>query len=105
MRRGGRFVELSTKETAVLEAMMLAAPAYLSAEQLLERVWDENTDPFTKTVSVTVGRLRHKLGEPRVIVTIPRVGYRIMPGCPAGSATSFSAAVQDSQGLTAGGGQ
>ena len=96
---------LSLGADAVLEASMLAAPGYLSAEQLLERVWDENTDPFTKTVSVTVGRLRHKLGEPPVIVTIPRVGYRIMPGGPARSAISFSAAVQDSQGSTAGGGQ
>ncbi len=105
VRRGGRFVQLSTKEIAVLEALMIAAPGYLSAEQLLEKVWDENTDPFTKTVTVTIGRLRHKLGEPGVIVTIPRVGYRIMAGCAARSTTGLSPAVQDTQGPTAGGGQ
>ena len=90
VRRGGRFVELSIKEIAVLEALMTAAPAYLSAEQLLEKVWDENTDPFTKTVTVTVGRLRHKLGEPGVIVTIPRVGYRIMAGTRPAPTPSIS---------------
>jgi DNA-binding response OmpR family regulator len=82
VRRGGHLVELSTKEVAVLEALMLAAPAYLSAEQLLEQVWDENADPFTKVVTVTVSRLRHKLGEPGVIGTVPRVGYRIEPTGP-----------------------
>ncbi len=49
----------------------------LSAEDLLERVWDENADPFTKTVSVTMSRLRRKLGDPPVIETIPNVGYEI----------------------------
>jgi DNA-binding response OmpR family regulator len=78
VRRDGRIVELSRKEFAVLEALMAASPAYLSAEQLLEKVWDENADPFTKTVTVTVGRLRHKLGQPRAIETIPRVGYRVV---------------------------
>jgi len=52
-------------------------PAPLSAEQLLEQVWDEYADPFTKTVSVTIGRLRRKLGEPPIIETLPGVGYRI----------------------------
>jgi DNA-binding response OmpR family regulator len=83
VRRGGRPVELSTKELAVLEALMVAGPAYLSAEQLLDQVWDENADPFTKIVTVTIGRLRHKLGGPDVIVTVPRVGYRIVPVSPA----------------------
>ena len=69
--------ELSAKEFAVLEALMKAAPAALRAEDLLEQVWDEHTDPFTKTVQVTIGRLRRKLGEPDVIETIPGVGYRI----------------------------
>lgn len=68
---------LSTKEFALLEALMLAAPAALSAEDLLERVWDEHTDPFTKTVHVTISRLRRKLGQPDIIDTIPGVGYRI----------------------------
>jgi DNA-binding response OmpR family regulator len=56
---------------------MRAAPAPLSAEDLLNQVWDENTDPFTKTVQVTVVRLRRKLGEPELIDTIRGVGYRI----------------------------
>jgi DNA-binding response OmpR family regulator len=56
---------------------MRATPAALSAEDLLEQVWDENADPFTKTVQVTIGRLRRKLGEPQVIVTLPSLGYRI----------------------------
>jgi DNA-binding response OmpR family regulator len=61
----------------VLEALMRAAPATLSTEDLLEQAWDEHTDPFTKTVQVTIGRLRRKLGDPDVIETIPGVGYRI----------------------------
>jgi DNA-binding response OmpR family regulator len=76
-QRHGRALDLSQKELAVLEALIAAFPAYLSAEQLLEKVWDEKVDPFTKTVTVTIGRLRHKLGEPGVIETMPRVGYRI----------------------------
>jgi DNA-binding response OmpR family regulator len=61
----------------VLEALLRASPAPLSAEDLLAQVWDENADPFTKTVHVTIGRLRRKLGEPDVIDTIRSVGYRI----------------------------
>ena len=61
----------------MLEALMKASPAALSAEDLLEQVWDEHTDPFTKTVQVTIGRLRRRLGEPEIIETIPGVGYRI----------------------------
>jgi len=75
----GHQVELSPKEFAVLEALMKAAPAVLSAEDLLARAWDENTDPFTKTVQVTIGRLRRKLGDPQIVETIPSVGYRIAP--------------------------
>ncbi|XVU28405.1 response regulator transcription factor [Actinoplanes sp. CA-054009] len=78
-RAGGR-LSLSVKEFALLEALMRAAPGYLSAEALLEQVWDENADPFTNTVTVTVGRLRRKLGEPPAIVTLPGVGYRMAPG-------------------------
>ena len=73
----GSPLQLTTKEFAVLEALMRASPATLSTEDLLEQAWDENTDPFTKTVQVTIGRLRRKLGEPDVIETIPGVGYRI----------------------------
>jgi len=73
----GQQIDVSPKELAVLEALMKAAPAVLSAEALLAQVWDENADPFTKTVQVTIGRLRRKLEDPHVIETIPGVGYRI----------------------------
>ncbi|HTW09702.1 MAG TPA: response regulator transcription factor [Acidimicrobiales bacterium] len=76
--RDGRSVELSVKELSLLEALMRASPAYLSAEELLEQVWDENADPFTKTVQVTIGRLRRKLGSPPVIETLAGAGYRIV---------------------------
>ena len=75
--REGRPVDLSVKEFGVLEALLLAAPAYLRAEDLLEQVWDEQADPFTNTVTVTIGRLRRKLGNPPVIATTPGIGYRI----------------------------
>lgn len=74
--RDGRPLGLSVKEFAVLEALMRARPGLLSAEDLLEKVWDEHADPFTKTVSVTISRLRRKLGNPPVIETMPTVGYR-----------------------------
>jgi DNA-binding response OmpR family regulator len=79
----GHRVEVSPKEFAVLEALMTAAPAAISAEDLLARAWDENADPFTKTVQVTIGRLRRKLGDPQIIQTIPSVGYRITPARPS----------------------
>jgi len=79
--RDGRHVELSLKEFGLLEALLRAAPAFLSAEDLLEQVWDEHADPFTNTVTVTMGRLRRKLGDPPVIRTMPGVGYHI-PGGP-----------------------
>jgi DNA-binding response OmpR family regulator len=75
--RDGRLLRLSVKEFGVLEALLRAGPTYLSATDLLRNVWDENADPFTKTVAVTIGRLRRKLGEPDVIETTPGVGYRI----------------------------
>ncbi|MEU1392399.1 MULTISPECIES: response regulator transcription factor [unclassified Nonomuraea] len=75
--RDGRPLELSVKEFAVLEALLRASPGFLSSEALLEQAWDEHADPFTNTVTVTVGRLRRKLGEPPVISTRPGVGYRI----------------------------
>jgi DNA-binding response OmpR family regulator len=75
--RDGRLLDLSVKEIGVLEALLCASPAFLSAENLLEQVWDENADPFTNTVAVTIGRLRRKLGEPPVIITTPGMGYRI----------------------------
>jgi DNA-binding response OmpR family regulator len=75
--RGGRSVELAPRERAVLHALLRASPGALSAEQLLEQVWDENVDPFTNAVKVTVARLRRKLGPPEVIRTTPGIGYRI----------------------------
>ena len=75
--RDGRTIELSAKERAVLEALLKASPGALSAEQLLEQAWDENVDPFTNTVKVTIARLRRKLGEPEVIQTTPGIGYSI----------------------------
>jgi DNA-binding response OmpR family regulator len=76
--RGGAVLQLSVKEFAVLEALLRARPGYLSSEDLLEQVWDENADPFTNTVTVTIGRLRRKLGEPPLITTMPGVGYRVV---------------------------
>ncbi|WP_330304961.1 MULTISPECIES: response regulator transcription factor [unclassified Streptomyces] len=75
--RDGRQLDLSVKEFGVLEALLRATPAFLSAEGLLEQVWDEHADPFTNTVTVTIGRLRRKLGDPPVITTTPGVGYRV----------------------------
>jgi DNA-binding response OmpR family regulator len=75
--RDGRPLDLSVKEFGVLEALMRAAPGLLSTEDLLEQVWDEHADPFTKTVSVTISRLRRKLGDPPVIKTVPNVGYQV----------------------------
>jgi DNA-binding response OmpR family regulator len=75
--RDGRHVDLSVKEFGVLTALLRASPAFLSAEDLLEQVWDEHADPFTNAVAVTVGRLRRKLGDPPVITTTPGVGYRV----------------------------
>ncbi|MEV0197516.1 response regulator transcription factor [Nonomuraea sp. NPDC050691] len=76
----GRQLDLSVKEFALLEALLRASPGFLSTEDLLEQVWDENADPFTNTVTVTVGRLRRKLGSPPIITTTPGVGYRIADG-------------------------
>ena len=75
--RNQRTITLTAKESAVLEALLRASPHGLSAERLLAQAWDENADPFTNTVRVTIGRLRRKLGEPDVIQTAPGIGYRI----------------------------
>lgn len=61
----------------MLEVLVAAAGGVVSAEELLERAWDENADPFTNAVRITVSTLRKRLGEPEVIVTVPGVGYRI----------------------------
>ncbi len=75
--RAGRELLLTRKELGVLEVLLSADGAVVSAEELLERAWDENADPFTRTVTVTLGRLRRKLGEPDPIETVTGAGYRI----------------------------
>ncbi|MFC7218567.1 response regulator transcription factor [Streptomyces polyrhachis] len=75
--RDDKQVQLAPKEFAVLEVLMRSEGAVVSAEQLLEKAWDEHTDPFTNVVRVTVMTLRRKLGEPPVIITVPGSGYRI----------------------------
>jgi two-component system, OmpR family, response regulator VanR len=77
LTRGGRPVELARKEFAVLETLMGAEGATVSAEELLERVWDDQTDPFTNVVRMTIMTLRRKLGEPQAIETVIGVGYRM----------------------------
>ncbi|HEY1178995.1 MAG TPA: response regulator transcription factor [Phytomonospora sp.] len=77
VHRGGRYVPLSRKEFAVLAELLRAEGAAVSAEHLLEKAWDENADPFTTAVRITIHKLRRKLGEPPVVLTEPGVGYRI----------------------------
>lgn len=77
VRRAGRRIELQRKEFAVLQVLLESDGAVVSAEQLLERVWDENTDPFSNIVRVVVMTLRRKLGDPSPIETVTGVGYRI----------------------------
>ena len=75
--RGGQPLGLGAKEFGVLEVLLAAQGRVVSAEELLERVWDEMADPFTTAVKVTVSRLRRKLGDPPVIETVAQNGYRI----------------------------
>jgi DNA-binding response OmpR family regulator len=75
--RAGKPVELTRKEFGVLEVLLGAGGSVVSSEELLERVWDENADPFTTTVRVTVMTLRKKLGEPGIIDTVVGSGYRV----------------------------
>jgi len=75
--RDGKYLDLGPKELAVLELLLSAHGRVVSAEELLERAWDEMADPFTTAVKVTVSRLRRKLGDPPVIETIAQAGYRI----------------------------
>jgi DNA-binding response OmpR family regulator len=75
--RAGRNLALSPKEFAVLECLLAAEGRPVSAEELLERVWEQETDPFTTTVKATINRLRAKVGDPPVIETIRERGYRI----------------------------
>jgi DNA-binding response OmpR family regulator len=78
VRRAGRRIDLSAKELAVLELLLAADGRSVSAEQLLERAWDEYIHSYSKVVKVTISRLRRKLGDPPVVETVPG-GYRIAP--------------------------
>ena len=75
--RGERRLDLAPKEFGVLEILLAAQGRTVSAEELLERVWDEHADPFTTAVKITVSRLRTKLGDPPLIDTVAKSGYRI----------------------------
>jgi two-component system response regulator VanR len=75
--RDGRYVALTRKQFAVLEVLVAAEGGVVSAEELLARAWDENADPFTNAVRITVSALRKRLGEPWIIATVAGVGYRI----------------------------
>jgi DNA-binding response OmpR family regulator len=77
VRRAGAELSLTAKEFGVLEALMAADGDVLSAEELLTRVWDENADPFTAAVRITISSLRQKLGPPSPIATLPGAGNRI----------------------------
>ena len=75
--RDGRYVALTRKQFAVLEVLVAGEGGVISAEELLERAWDENADPFTNAVRITVSALRKRLGAPPIIATVPGAGYRI----------------------------
>src|SRR3954454_22481348 len=77
VHRDGRYVALSGKECAVLAEVLRADGTAVSAETLLEKAWDENADPFTHAVRMTILKLRRKLGDPPVVMTEPGVGYLI----------------------------
>lgn len=77
--RNGRFVRLTRKEFAVLEVLMREPDTVISAETLLDRAWDENANPFSHTVKVTISALRRRLGEPWPIMTVTGTGYTMRP--------------------------
>ncbi len=76
--RAGRELQLTRKEFGVLEALLSSHPRVVSAEELIERVWDEHADPFTNAPRITMVTLRRKLGDPQVIETVTGVGYRLI---------------------------
>jgi two-component system, OmpR family, response regulator VanR len=78
--RDGRYVALTRKQFAVLEVLIAGEGGVVSAEELLKQAWDENADPFTNAVRITVSALRKRLGEPQIIATVAGVGYRIDTG-------------------------
>src|SRR5436853_5403178 len=75
--RDGRYVPLTRKQFAVLEVLVADEGGVVSPEQLLKQAWDQNADPFTNAVRITVSGLRKRLGEPAIIATVAGVGYRI----------------------------
>ena len=75
--RGGQPLPLTRKEFGILERLVAANGSVVSAEELIEHVWDAHLDPFSNTVAVTVARLRRKLGEPPLIETVIGAGYRL----------------------------
>jgi DNA-binding response OmpR family regulator len=77
VERAGMPLDLTRKEFGVLEVLLAAEGRVVSTEELLERVWDENVDPFTNVVRVTIMTLRRKLGDPALVETVTGVGYRI----------------------------
>src|SRR3954465_13017578 len=81
--RDGRYIALTRKQFAVLEVLVAAGGGVVSAEELLERAWDQNADPFTNAVRITVSGLRKRLGEPSIIATVPGAGYGIDTGAEA----------------------
>ena len=84
VHRDGRYIALTRKQFAVLDVLVAADGGVVSAEDLLARAWDENADPFTNAVRITVSALRKRLGEPWLIATVPGVGYRIDAGGDGG---------------------
>ena len=82
--RDGRYVALTRKQFAGLEVLVAAEGGVVGAEELLQRAWDENADPFTNAVRITVSALRKRLGEPWIIATVAGAGYRI-DAAPDGS--------------------
>src|SRR5438477_8049057 len=78
--RDGRYLPLTRKQFAVLDVLVAGEGDIVSAEELLEQAWDENADPFTNAVRITISGLRKRLGKPWLIATVPGVGYRIDTG-------------------------
>ena len=86
MYRDGKYISLTKKQFAVLALLVEVQGGVVSAEELLEKAWDMNTDPFTNAVRVTLSGLRKRLGEPWVISTVDGVGYRIETGARSAEA-------------------
>ncbi len=95
VHRDGRYVALTRKQFAVLEVLVGADGGVVSAEELLERAWDANVDPFTNAVRITVSALRKRLGEPWIIATVPGVGYRIDPAAGTGTGPGAAAGTEE----------